>query len=161
MIWQQQGMTLIEILIVLVIIALLAFLSGSFSGAWMHSNRLIEGENLLRQAFDLNRAMSYRNSTGAVAEEPASVLCFDQNELSVHGANASTGAVSCASTPTLWRADIAHSVTITNQGQPFLCACFNNHAQLTTQSCNQCSTDLDFALQSGGENIEFTLNSLR
>jgi len=159
---KQQGVTLVELMVVVAIFGLLALAGLSFTGNWANSNRVFDGENLLSQAFNYGKAASLRNQDGVTTDTPAAIICSQNNELSVRGIDSGVSEASCTSDNVIWKAAIHERLSITDKDNnvSFSCACLNNRGRLTVQgtACTACSTGLTFEIASGGESETLTLN---
>lgn len=122
----QYGMTLIELMIVIVIIGLLAVVASPFTAAWLHEAQVNEAKSLLHRAHSEAKAVALRNPDGVVDNEiAASVTLDDDNGVIVvcEGAAGGAGCTDGGSAMT-WRSDwpggVSSSVTeieINNRGQ--------------------------------------------
>lgn len=157
---KQQGITLIELMVVVAIFGLLALAGLSFTGNWVNSNRVFDGENLLTQAFNYGKAASLRNEDGVTADTPATIICSQNNELSVRGIDSSEDEANCTSDNVIWKSAVHERISITDNDVSFSCACLNNRGRLTKQgtACTACSTGLSYEITSGGESETLTLN---
>lgn len=161
------GVTLIELLIVIALMGVLSVAGMSFTGRWVDSNRILEGNNLLSQAYSRTKAAALRNEFGMVGDEPAAALCFGNSTLTIYTAKSDTEAASCtpASSKKLWSAPVSErlSVKINNSaGANFSCVCLGSYAQVLTSVSAGCSTCLNsktipLYLQSGNENASLPL----
>ena len=154
---KQNGFTLVEILVVMAIISILSFMSVSFSSSWADSNRVIDGENLLSRAFNFAKAAAIRNPNDIVSDNPAAVVCFQKNELSVRGPENDATTVDCGSKTIVWRNATHSLINIKAENNSFTCACFNNRGRLTTTNCTTCSNTTNYLVVSGRENVSYTL----
>lgn len=164
---RQAGVTLIEILIVLALMGVLSVAGMSFTGRWVDSNRILDGNNLFSQAYSRAKAAALRNEFGMINDEPASALCFTNHTLTIYTAKSATEPASCsaANSNQLWRATVSERLSVKindNAGADFSCVCLGGHAQLTTSvsvGCNTClgSKTLPLYLKSGNENVSLSL----
>lgn len=154
----QNGLTLVELLIVLAIFGAITAAGLSFGSAWADSNRVIDAENLVNRAFSFARAASLRNQSGVVGIQPAAVVCGLDDTLSVRVPNPdvdpSTGVisteVSCSVGRVIWHNPIHERLSIKiDNGDNFECACLNNRGQ--HRACAGCPAILSYSITSGGE----------
>lgn len=159
---RQQGLTLVELMVVVAIFGLLALAGLSFTGNWANSNRVFDGENLLTQAFNYGKAASLRNQDGVTADTPAVIICAQNNELSVRGIDSNGNEANCTSDNVIWRSAVHERLSIIDKSNDvsFSCACLNNRGRLTAQgnACTACSSTLTYEITSGGESETLTLN---
>jgi len=157
---KQAGVTLIEMMIVLVLFGLLAVAGVSFTGRWADSNRVLDGNNLLVQGFNLTKAAALRNEFGQVQDTPAAALCFGNQVMSVRAVD-STGALpNCAggTGKVLWRTSYSAQLHYKFGSSDVTCACLNNKGLLTTTNCSGClSGSPSINVISGDENVTVSL----
>ena len=151
---KQQGVTLIEMMIVVVVIALLALAASPFTGAWVKEADITKTLAILEQSVGSAKASALRNPTGEQGQNPVVALCVVERDLRLVAA-AAIG--DCPAAGALWSARLPAGVTITTNAQAWTCSCFTNRGLLTTAeaSCNACSSSLVFTV-SAGANIEPT-----
>lgn len=153
----HRGMTLVEVLIVIALFGILSMAGMAFTSGWVNSNRVLDGENLMRQAFSRAKATALRNQFGITGTEPAAVICIANDLLTVRGAPSTANAASCSSTNILWRTELSPLLDIQAGGANLSCACLSNKGRLTSSSCATCATTSTITLSSGDEDVSVTL----
>ena len=144
----QRGMTLIELAITLVLMAMLLLMAIPFARAWVDSNRQLQVRSQLWEAVAQARALALRNPSAISLPDHASALLLYNaaaNTLSVEPVASST-ASSTTDIPVTWSAnlvsgarmqvmDAAATETTSNvlaeaAGQPLSCIAFNDRGQI-------------------------------
>lgn len=152
---KQSGVTLIEMMIVVVIIGLLAVAASPFTSEWVKQAHVAGGVAAMEEAIGRAKTAAMRNAAGIRGENPASMLCIssaDRLELIVP-ANA-TQALRC-DLPPVWTAQTAGTVDIKVDNATWACSCFNNKGLPTVQGdCQACSARMTFQFFSSGAERE-------
>lgn len=142
----QKGVTLIEMMIVLLIMGLLALAASPFTSGWVKDARVAEGAASLEEAIGRAKAAAMRNTAKITADSPASMLCISSSKTKINlivPANA-TQVLSCDLTPA-WSVTISDQATIKVADLDWACSCFNNKGLPTkAAACNVCSDKLKF-----------------
>lgn len=73
----QRGVTLIELMIVILIGGILALVAMPFTGAWVGSTQVHTGKSSLQQAWGQAKALALRNAKMVTSNEPAAELFLD------------------------------------------------------------------------------------
>ncbi|WP_018416134.1 prepilin-type N-terminal cleavage/methylation domain-containing protein [Teredinibacter turnerae] len=152
----QRGLSLIELMVVIAIFSLLTMAGLSFSTNWSTINRLNAAEHDLYHSYSLAKSQALRNAFAVSGGQAATALCFGNDTMTVHTAQAS-GPASCDSTP-VWSADLGALVTVEANGVAVACLCVSNHGRITQvgAACASCGGGGSLLLRSGGEtkNVE-------
>lgn len=157
---KQRGMTLIELMIVVALVAILAMALSPFTARWVDSARLTQSQGIMEQAIGQARASALRNPAAISGNAPASMLCSTANTIVLYVPIASDTSLSCPDTtpPSQpWSNAVPAPVTFKQNTATWSCTCFNNKGLLTQQgSCANCSNSLTFLITSGAENVTIT-----
>lgn len=146
---KQSGVTLVEMLIVVMIVGLLAVAATPFTSAWTSGARISEALSMMEQAVGRAKANAMRNPTGVKGDTAVTALCFANSTLSLVGSTAANTA-NCQNPPVvLWSATPHASVLIRAGGGAlgWQCSCFNNKGMVTKAgACNACGDNLTFTV---------------
>lgn len=160
---KQFGVTLVEMLIVVMIVGLLAVAASPFTSAWTSGARISETLSMMEQAVGRAKANAMRNPTGVTGNTAVTALCFTNSTLSLVGSTAANTA-NCQNPPVvLWSAAPHASVLIRTGGGAlgWQCSCFNNKGMVTQAgACNACGNNLTFTVTTqasgaDGETLSF------
>lgn len=143
---KASGITLVEMLIVLLIIGLLAIAASPFTSGWVKDARVAEGAAALEEAIGRAKAAAMRNSSRVTGDSPASLLCLSSTKTKINlivPAN-SAQVLTCDLTPA-WSVNLSGIVTIKVENLDWVCSCFNNKGLIIKPTaCNTCSASLQF-----------------
>lgn len=133
MVMNAKGVTLIELMVVIVILSILALLGIPLTQSWIHGAQVVESQGMLLQGYDQARAVAMRNPTGVTGSDSAAGLKLvdGANLLVCRGAPSGSGCSAGGSAVT-WAADLSlgknvgtviggnadASISLTNQGVP-------------------------------------------
>jgi len=162
----QSGLTLVEMMIVVLLIGLLALMASPLTGNWVNGARVSESLGAMEQAVGQAKAAALRNPAAIQGAEAASAICLSADGvLSVKPAKpaaASNAAVpaNCdsASPAPLWSTRLPGGVAIKIGAQAWSCSCFTNKALLTNSgtACGACGNSLELTISSGsGSGLEY------
>lgn len=141
---RQHGMTLVELLIVLLIIGLLAVAASPFTSGWVKDAKLAEGASALEEAIGRAKSVAMRNQAKVVGDAPASRLCFADSKVKLVAAANATDPLTCDLTA-VWTASLSDVVSVKVADVDWLCTCFSNKGIPTKSgACNTCSDNLTF-----------------
>lgn len=159
---KQAGMTLIEVMIVVLLIGLLSLAASPFTGAWISGSDVSKTLAALEQAVGSAKSAALRNEAGVLGDVTASALCLNDSQLQLVTAAAGSSAVNCsavAPATVLWSTTIPQSVDIQLGNADWTCSCFTNKGLLssTAANCGTCGTNLTFTVTSGVESETLSL----
>ncbi|HTF96772.1 MAG TPA: prepilin-type N-terminal cleavage/methylation domain-containing protein [Cellvibrio sp.] len=141
----QRGVSLIELMIVLLIIGLISLAVSPFTSEWVAQARVAEGASALEEAIGRAKSAAMKNTAGVTGDDkPASRICISDSKINLVVPAGATGELKCDLTP-IWSTTISHQVTIKTDDLDWLCSCFNNKGLLIAKDvCNTCSKNLNF-----------------
>lgn len=163
----QKGISLIELMITIAILAILVVMGTALTTQWSKQAELDKAVWSLQSAIDRARAEALRNEfaidqwQGTVTSQ----LCWDSTtqQLTIHQAT-SSGAASCL-TPIVFSYQLANTVTIKQlDDSAFTCLAFDDRAQpidgaaQNISGSTNCSTSLGLKMSNGGLNETPTFN---
>lgn len=159
---KQSGMTLIEVMVVVLLIGLLSLAASPFTSAWVRSSDVSKTLSALEQAVGSAKAAALRNQAGVQGDVAAGALCLSNRNLQLVTAVAGGSALNCSAVPAgavLWSTSIPESVVIKLGTANWTCSCFTNKGLLssTAANCNTCGTNLTFTVTSGAESETLSL----
>ncbi|MDZ4262823.1 MAG: prepilin-type N-terminal cleavage/methylation domain-containing protein [Pseudomonadota bacterium] len=153
---RQAGLSMIELMIVILLIGLLALAASPFTGAWVQGANVNKTLALLEQAVGSAKASALRNAAGIRGQDAAIALCLSNRDLRLVPAAA---VANCAAPAALWSAQVPTGVQVKIAAADWTCSCFTNRGLLTTTdaSCNACGSSLEFTVAAGGESETLTI----
>lgn len=153
---KQTGVSLIEMMVVLLIIGLLAVAASPFTSAWVQGAEVNKTLALLEQAVGGAKANALRNPTGIQGQDAASALCLSGRDLRLVPA---ASLANCPAAVALWSAQVPANVTIKVADADWSCSCFTNRGLLATtdDNCGACAGSLAFTVAAGSESETLTM----
>jgi prepilin-type N-terminal cleavage/methylation domain-containing protein len=142
---RQDGVTLVELMIVLLIVGLIAVAASPFTSDWVKDARVAESASALEEAIGRAKAIAMRNTAKITGDEkPASRICFSNSKISLVVPANSTQDLTCELTP-VWTTTVSDVVSIKESDLDWGCSCFNNRGLVVNKNiCNTCSDGLEF-----------------
>nr|WP_228724053.1 prepilin-type N-terminal cleavage/methylation domain-containing protein [Psychrobacter sp.]QJS05949.1 pre-pilin like leader sequence [Psychrobacter sp.] len=153
----ENGVSLIELMITITILSILVLAGTSLTGLWSKQAELDKATISLKSGVSLARSIAIRNEFPHQTAYMASQICFNRinNELSVHKATA-TESASC-STPVAFKYPLSQTIEIKNNNIDFLCFSFNHLGQVSND-IGSCETNLSLTISNGSLNETLNLN---
>lgn len=153
---QQYGLTLIELMIVVLLLALLAMAASPFTSRWVDNARITETLGIMEQAVGQARAAALRNPALIIGDTPASIICNTDGEIRVRLPVLNNTTLNCTSaTPPAqpWTSKLPRNTSLKASGtSDWACVCFNNKGLVTQEAaCSGCSDNLTLTILSGAE----------
>lgn len=149
---KQSGVTLVEMMIVVLILGIIAAAASPFTSAWTDNAKVDEGAAALEEAVGRAKAAAMRNTAGVNSgDKAASRLCFSGAKIKLVVPANATSSLTCDLTP-VWSATISDKVTIKADDVDWQCSCFNNRGLIANPKpavCDTCSSTLKFKFKSG------------
>lgn len=154
---RQTGLSMIELMIVVLLIGLLALAASPFTNAWVQGANVNKTLALLEQAVGSAKAAALRNTAGTRGQNTSSALCLSGRDLRLVPAAA---VADCTAGAALWSGRVPDGVQIQMANVDWRCSCFTNRGLLTRTeaSCNACGETLTFTVSAGGERETITLH---
>lgn len=156
---REAGLSLIELMITITILAILVVSGTALTGQWSRQTELDKASMALNSAMGLAKATAIRNEFAQTADASASQICFDANTkvLEVRKASA-TQAASCSNT-IVFSYPLSQSIEIKNvDTTSFKCFSFNHFGQVATEITGNCKKNLTLTLSNGTLNESLTFN---
>ncbi|WP_151981876.1 pilus assembly FimT family protein [Acinetobacter guerrae] len=155
----QVGISLIELMITITLLAILVVTGTAFTAQWAKQAELDKAVMSLRSAMSLAKSIALRNEFATTVSLPASQLCFDSltKELTVRKASLDTSA-SCTSS-IVSSVFLSNSIEInqSSDNTSFKCFALNNYGQIITEITGNCKANLNITVHNGvlNENLVF------
>lgn len=156
----QVGISLIELMITITLLAILVVTGTAFTAQWAKQAELDKAVMSLRSAMSLAKSIALRNEFATTVSLPASQLCFDSltKELTVRKAASLDTSASCTSS-IVSSVFLSNSIEINQSSDNTLFKCFalNNYGQIITEITGNCKANLNITVHNGvlNENLVF------
>ncbi|PUA29126.1 MAG: hypothetical protein B0W54_00500 [Cellvibrio sp. 79] len=149
---KQHGLTLVEMMIVVVILGILAAAASPLTTRWVDNAKLNEGAAALDEAIGRAKAAAMRNTARInSSDQAASRLCFSAEKIKLVVPANATDPLTCDLTP-VWSVTLSDRVKIKVDDANWQCSCFNNRGLITNPKpavCDTCSSSLMFTFTTG------------
>ena len=143
----QAGVTLIELMVVLLIMLTLAVIGARLGTFWNQSAQLTQSQAVLQHAFSFTKSAALQNALAQPASDAAATLCFSGTQLSVHRGEGCGGAV-------IWTGALATGASL-SMGAPGavpVCVALSSAGQPQPGS-QACTTSLNYSLSLGAASV--------
>jgi prepilin-type N-terminal cleavage/methylation domain-containing protein len=107
-----SGVTLIELMIVIVIMSILAILGVPLTSRWIYGAQVGESESLLAQGYAQMRAVALRNPNGVASSTDAAGMKLADGTLYVCKGSPSNAACDTGGSALVWQADLSRGANI-------------------------------------------------
>lgn len=148
---RQGGLTLIELMISLAVLAVLLTL-GVSSSFWVERSRSNEAASQLSTAYSKTRSIAVRNPLSTAPNEPAAVMCVANATLYVH-----QGLPAACGIDATWQSSLAGGartrIRIDSETAPnFACVAVDNRSRKVDAAIGtiNCTIDRDLTVSNGG-----------
>jgi len=125
MVNQQQGVTLIELMIAIALLAMLALAVFPLGRAWVANQQITKTEKLFLEAYARTKNEALRNPNAVKGATKAASLEVTTTTVAVKDSN----------DVAIWSIDIAPTVTVTLSTQCGQKVILDNNAHITTAGC--------------------------
>ncbi|MDQ9092140.1 prepilin-type N-terminal cleavage/methylation domain-containing protein [Pseudoalteromonas haloplanktis] len=142
-----MGLSLIELMVVVSIIAVLALIAVPFTQAWVYDTQINDAKSQLNRAYTHTKALALRNPVDTRGDSnSAACVSLTNNTLEVRQPNGSacSGAV-------IWQDSWPEGVQLTSNNAALTAIFINNRGQVLINS-TPINTNLDYALSKGSAN---------
>lgn len=154
---RQSGVTLVEMMIVVLILGIIAAAVSPFTSSWTDNAKVDEGSAALEEAVGRAKAAAMRNTAGVnSSDKAASRLCFSDSKIKLVVPASAGDSLTCDLAP-IWSATLSGKVSIKVDDVAWLCSCFNNRGLIANPKpavCDTCSSTLKFTFKSGDHSEE-------
>lgn len=124
---KEQGFTLIELMVLLVITAILAATAIPFAVGWASGARQMDGKNLFIQGLGQAKSLAVLNPQSVSSGSPVSRLRVNNNTYQV---------VDVASNSVVWSAAVPRNISLHVGSSDFSCVQFDNRGlKLSGNGC--------------------------
>jgi prepilin-type N-terminal cleavage/methylation domain-containing protein len=155
---QEDGFTLVEMMLVVTITSILAMMAGPLTGSWVTQNTLDQSANVLQEAYGRAKAAGLRNRFGIYGDNIVSMLCVQANVISVREATDKDTPASCSTTQ-VWKTTLQNNVSILSSGQAATCFGFNAQGfQFLPTNNVKCASNTKVRIVLGSELVDVDLN---
>ena len=147
----QQGFTLIELMITLTILSILIFIGSGLTRSWVDRSHVNNASQQLKNAIAQAKVAALRNPHSIGLHNTAVSLCLDDitHSINVIRLNHSSTSVCSTATPNalLQTFKIAQGINIKQSNSNLICLRFTAAGMLDTSSGSSCSTNTNFTFK--------------
>ena len=140
------GLTLIEVLIVVALIAMLAVTAAPLTGSWIAESQITDAESTLTEAVGRAKSAAMRNKPAVEGAGAVAIVCISSNKVEVKERKPGVGALACVANDSdsveLWSSSMPSQITLSYNPEGTLavaCMCFDRRGLPTTSNCSGCS----------------------
>lgn len=144
----QQGLTLIELMITVTILSILVFIGSSITNSWVDRSHVNNASQQLKNAVTQAKAAALRNPNNIALQDTAVSLCLNQTQhrIDVIRLNTATASVCDTTAPNtlLQSFSLSKGINIKQNNSNFVCLRFTAAGMLNTTTGSSCSVDTNF-----------------
>ena len=154
---KESGVSLIELMVTLSILAILAITGISLTSKWSQQMALDKAIMSLNSGFSSAKSIAMRNGAARATTEASSQICFDNSSkvLSVH--EATLAAVASCNTPTVFQYPLGGEITIKQGTTGFSCFAFDHFGRIMDDDAT-CVSNLSLTVANGSLNESINLS---
>lgn len=159
----QRGITLIELMIVITVLAILLFMGTSLTRSWIDRSQVNSTLNILKNNVQQAKVMALRNPENQALNQAAIHLCLDETHNSLHIVRPKADTtnecdLSSSNNVVLQSTSLATDVFIQHAGSPLECLAFNAAGVLVSTGGHCASqSQLRFKVGKNNESADITL----
>lgn len=154
---QQQGFTLIELMISITILAILLVMGSSLTQTWIDRSQVNNTMTIVKNTMSQAKVAALRNPNNSLSSTPSVSVCLDSSNtlhiVRANVANSTPCSLSSANNTLLQSTALANGINIKHGTALFACLSFNSRGMITGNTDPNCSTltHLDFEVKKNNE----------